>query len=97
MKFEQPLAMTATLASHDLMKDSICPNETQNTFVVFTISERNAKAYTMVQPFRLRDTLYQVAVYPAPPDDTCKSVIPGINLDLNDIQLHQAQRQCPRS
>ncbi|KAH7931574.1 hypothetical protein HPB52_025561 [Rhipicephalus sanguineus] len=81
--------MAAALAPQDLTEDSICPNVTQNIFVVCTPSERNARAYTTVQQLRLRDTLYRVAVYPAPPDDTCKGVIRGIDLDLNDNQLRE--------
>ncbi|KAH7962366.1 hypothetical protein HPB52_015720 [Rhipicephalus sanguineus] len=89
VQFEQSLAMAAALAPQDLTEDSICPNVTQNIFVVCTPSERNARAYTTVQQLRLRDTLYRVAVYPAPPDDTCKGVIRGIDLDLNDNQLRE--------
>ncbi|KAH7936327.1 hypothetical protein HPB52_021426 [Rhipicephalus sanguineus] len=43
----------------------------------------------MVQQLHLRDTLYRVAVYPAPHDDTCKGVIRGIDLDLNDSELRE--------
>ncbi|KAH7936353.1 hypothetical protein HPB52_021559 [Rhipicephalus sanguineus] len=89
VQFEQSLAMAAALAPQDLTEDSICPNVTQNIFVVCTPSERNARAYTTVQQLRLRDTLYRVAVYPAPPDDTCKGVIRGIDLDLSDNQLRE--------
>ncbi|XP_075734171.1 uncharacterized protein LOC142775837 isoform X1 [Rhipicephalus microplus] len=89
VQFEQALAMAAALAPQDLMEDSICPNVTQNIFVVCTPIERNARAYTMVQQLRLRDTLYRVAVYPAPPDNTCKGVIRGIDIDLTDTQLRE--------
>ncbi|KAH8036559.1 hypothetical protein HPB51_001538 [Rhipicephalus microplus] len=81
--------MAAALAHQDLMEDSICPNVTQNIFVVCTPIERNARAYTTVQQLRLRDTLYRVAVYPAPPDNTCKGVIRGIDIDLTDTQLRE--------
>ncbi|KAL1487205.1 hypothetical protein MTO96_046613 [Rhipicephalus appendiculatus] len=81
--------MAAALAPQDLTEDSICPNVTQNIFVVCTPSERNARAYTTVQQLRMRETLYRVAVYPAPPDDTCKGVIRGIDIDLNDNQLRE--------
>ncbi|KAL1466839.1 hypothetical protein MTO96_042476, partial [Rhipicephalus appendiculatus] len=35
------------------------------------------------------ERLYRVAVYPAPPDDTCKGVIRGIDIDVNDNQLRE--------
>ncbi|KAH8036032.1 hypothetical protein HPB51_016336 [Rhipicephalus microplus] len=89
VQIEQALSMAVALAPRDLMKDSICPNVIQNIFVVCTPSERNARAYTTTQQLRLRDTLCRVAVYPAPPDDTSKGVIRGIDPDINDIQLRE--------
>ncbi|KAL1466930.1 hypothetical protein MTO96_000530 [Rhipicephalus appendiculatus] len=89
VQFEQALAMAAALAPQDLTEDSICLNVTQNIFVVCTPSERNARAYTAVQQLRMRETLHRVAVNPAPPDDTCKGIIRGIDIDLNDNQLRE--------
>lgn len=89
VQVEQALAMAAALAPQDLTEDSICPNVTQNIFIICTPSERNARAYATVQQIRMKDTTYRVAVYPAPPDDTCKGVIRGIDLELNDSQLRE--------
>ncbi|XP_070393173.1 uncharacterized protein [Dermacentor albipictus] len=89
VQVEQALAMAAALAPQDLTEDSICPNVTQNIFIICTPSERNARAYATVQQIRMKDTTYRVAVYPAPPDDTCKGVVRGIDLELNDSQLRE--------
>ncbi|XP_075530086.1 uncharacterized protein LOC142563418 [Dermacentor variabilis] len=89
VQVEQALAMAAALAPQDLTEDSICPNVTQNIFIICTPSERNARAYATVQQIRMKDTTYRVAVYPAPPDNTCKGVVRGIDLELNDSQLRE--------
>ncbi|KAH8029373.1 hypothetical protein HPB51_025585 [Rhipicephalus microplus] len=87
IRFEQALAMAAALAPAEIEEDTICPNGTQNIYVVCTPHENNACAYVKAQQVRLGDCTYRVSVYPAPPDDTCKGVIRGVDVDISEAQL----------
>lgn len=87
IRFEQALAMAAALAPAEIEEDTICPNGTQNIYVVCTPHEKNARAYVNAQQVRLGECTYRVSVYPAPPDDTCKGVIRGVDVDISEAQL----------
>ncbi|KAH7947614.1 hypothetical protein HPB52_014485 [Rhipicephalus sanguineus] len=87
IRFEQALAMAAALAPAEIEEDTICPNGTQNIYVVCTPHEKNACAYVKAQQVGLGECTYRVSVYPAPPDDTCKGVIKGVDVDISEDQL----------
>ncbi|KAH8039501.1 hypothetical protein HPB51_007403 [Rhipicephalus microplus] len=87
IRFEQALAMAVALAPAEIEEDTICPNGTENIYVVCTPHEKNACAYVKAQQVRLGDCTYRVSVYQAPPDDTCKGVIRGVDVDVSEAQL----------
>ncbi|KAH7944120.1 hypothetical protein HPB52_016057 [Rhipicephalus sanguineus] len=87
IRFEQALAMAAAQAPAEIEEDTICPNGTQNIYVVCTPHEKNACAYVKAQQVRLGECTYRVSVYPAPPDDTCKGVIKDVDVDISEDQL----------
>lgn len=92
--FEQALAMAAALAAAEIEEDTICPNGTQNIYVVCTPHEKNARAYVKAQQVRLGESTYRISVYPAPPDDTCKGVIRGVDVGINEAQLRARIVNC---
>lgn len=87
IRFEQALAMAAALAPAEIEEDTMCPNGVQNIFVVCTPHEKNADAYARVQQIRLGEGTFGVAAYLAPPENTCKGVIRGVDVELNEAQL----------
>ncbi|KAH8027049.1 hypothetical protein HPB51_001945 [Rhipicephalus microplus] len=95
--FEQALAMAAALAPAEIEEDTICPNGTQNIYVVCTSHKKNACAYVKAQQVRLGDFTYLVSVYPAPPDDTCKGVTRGVDCGRGRSVTPAAQRRKSRA
>ncbi|KAH8008684.1 hypothetical protein HPB51_000721 [Rhipicephalus microplus] len=87
IRSKQALAMAAALAPAEVEEDTIFSNGTQNIFVVCTPHEKNACAYVKAQQIQLGDCTYRVFVFPAPPDDTCKGVIRGVDVDISEAQL----------
>ncbi|KAH8027559.1 hypothetical protein HPB51_007109 [Rhipicephalus microplus] len=87
IRFEQALAMAAALAPAEMEEDIICPNRTQNSYVVCTPHEKNACAYGKAQEVRLGNCTYRVSVYLAPPDNMCECVIRGVDVDISEAQL----------
>ncbi|KAH8040471.1 hypothetical protein HPB51_010708 [Rhipicephalus microplus] len=61
---DRPLAMDAALTPADIEEDTICPNGTQNIFVVCTHHEKNACAYIKVWQVRLGKRTYRTSGYP---------------------------------
>lgn len=87
IRFEQALAMAAALAPAEIEEDTMCPNGVQNIFVVCTPHEKNADAYARVQQIRLGEGTFGVAAYLAPPENTCKGVIRGVDVEVSEAQL----------
>ncbi|KAL1478803.1 hypothetical protein MTO96_052371 [Rhipicephalus appendiculatus] len=79
IRFEQALAMAAALAPAEIAEDTICPNGTQNIYVVCTPYEKNACAYVNAQQVRLGECTYRISVYPAPPPMTRAKVSLGVS------------------
>ncbi|KAH7983488.1 hypothetical protein HPB52_012328 [Rhipicephalus sanguineus] len=87
IRFEQALAMAAALAPAEIEEDTMCPNGVQNIFVVCTPHEKNADAYARVQQIRLGEGTFGVAAYLAPPENTCKGIIRGVDVEVTEAQL----------
>ncbi|KAL1477840.1 hypothetical protein MTO96_035433 [Rhipicephalus appendiculatus] len=87
IKFAQALAKAAELTEEDVAEDVVCPNVMQNIAVISTPAERNAIAYSKDSHIFLGITKYEVSAYTAAPDDTCKGVIRGVDVDIGPAQL----------
>ncbi|KAH7985802.1 hypothetical protein HPB52_025393 [Rhipicephalus sanguineus] len=87
IRFEQALAMAAALAPAEIEEDTMCPNGVQNIFVVCTPHEKNADAYARVQQIRLGEGTFGLAAYLAPPENTCKGIIRGVDVEVTEAQL----------
>ncbi|XP_065305230.1 uncharacterized protein [Dermacentor albipictus] len=79
--------MAASLAPAAIEEDTMCPNGVQNIFVVCTPHEKNADAYARVQQIRLGEGTFRVAAYLAPPENTCRGVIRGVDVEVSEAQL----------
>lgn len=87
IKVTQALAMAAQLAPAETEGDIVCPNVVQNIFVVSTPTERNARAYAKVEALLIGSARYEVNSYLAAPDNTCKGIVRGVDLDFDHNQL----------
>lgn len=87
IKFAQALAKAAALSEEDVAEDVVCPNVMQNIAVISTPAERNAIAYSKISNIFLGSTNYEVSAYTAAPEDTCKGVIRGVDVDISPAQL----------
>ncbi|KAL1414949.1 hypothetical protein MTO96_029990 [Rhipicephalus appendiculatus] len=87
IRLAQALATAAKLSPEETKEDIVCPNITQNILVVSTPESKNAGAYAALCLIRLGSTEYQVSAYMAASDDTCKGVIRGVDVDIDEQQL----------
>lgn len=87
IKVTQALAMAAQLAPAETEGDIVCPNVVQNIYVVSTPTEKNARAYANVQVLLVGSARYEVNSYLAAPDNTCKGIVRGVDLDFDHNQL----------
>ncbi|KAH7951219.1 hypothetical protein HPB52_006847 [Rhipicephalus sanguineus] len=87
IRFEQALAMAAALAPAEIEEDTMCPNDVQNIFVVCTPHEKNADAYARAQQIRLGEGTFGVAAYLAPPENTCKGILRGVDVAVTEAQI----------
>ncbi|KAL1476326.1 hypothetical protein MTO96_036590 [Rhipicephalus appendiculatus] len=87
IRLAQALATAAELSPEETKEDIVCPNITQNILVVSTPESKNAGAYAALCLIRLGSTEYQVSAYMAASDDTCKGVIRGVDVDIDEQQL----------
>ncbi|KAH8021434.1 hypothetical protein HPB51_015614 [Rhipicephalus microplus] len=88
--------MVAHHAPAEIEKDIICANVVQNNFFVSTPTEKNARAYVTVEALLVGSTEYEVNSYPAAPENTCKGIVRGVDLDFDNNQLLEMIVQ-PRS
>ncbi|KAL1466698.1 hypothetical protein MTO96_042550 [Rhipicephalus appendiculatus] len=65
----------------------MCSSGVQNIFVVYTPHEKNADACARVQKIRLGEGTFGVAAYLAPPENTCKGIIGGVDVEVSEAQL----------
>ncbi|KAH7942792.1 hypothetical protein HPB52_001574 [Rhipicephalus sanguineus] len=77
----------AQLAPAETEGDIVCPNMVQNIFVVSTPTEKNAHAYTRVEALLVGSARYEVKSYLAAPNNTCKGIMWGVDLDFDHNQL----------
>ncbi|KAL1478668.1 hypothetical protein MTO96_034921 [Rhipicephalus appendiculatus] len=87
IKVTQALAMAAQLAPAETGEDIVCANVVQNIFVVSTPTEKNARAYARVEALLVGTTRYEVNSYLAAPDNTCKGIVWGVDIDFHHNQL----------
>ncbi|KAH9369021.1 hypothetical protein HPB48_002633 [Haemaphysalis longicornis] len=67
--------------------DIVCPRVAQNILVISTPATKNANACAGIQQIRTSEGSYNLAAYISAPDNTCKAVIPGVDVDISDAQL----------
>lgn len=87
IKVAHALASAAQLAPAEITDDIVCPNVMQNILVVSTPAEKNARAYSRVETITVGVANYEVSSYLAAPDNTCKGVVKGVDLDFDGEQL----------
>ncbi|KAH8038759.1 hypothetical protein HPB51_002903 [Rhipicephalus microplus] len=87
IRLAQALETAEKLSPEETLEDIVCPNITQNIVVVSTPASRNAGPYAALQLIRLGSTEYHVSAYTATSDDTCKGVIRGLDVDIDERQL----------
>lgn len=87
IKFAFALARAAGLGEEEIAEDVVCPNVMQNIAVVSTPAEKNARAYAKISSIAIGNVEYEVNAYMAAPDDTCKGVIRGVDLDIDPARL----------
>ncbi|KAH8032920.1 hypothetical protein HPB51_003797 [Rhipicephalus microplus] len=99
IKVAHALTLAAQLSPAEIADDIVCPNPTQNIFVVSTLAEKNARAYSKVEAITVRKASYEVSSYLAGPDNTCKGVLRGVDMDFNHEQLSSmiVQPKSPRA
>ncbi|KAL1478805.1 hypothetical protein MTO96_052370 [Rhipicephalus appendiculatus] len=85
------LVMAAQLPPHATEEDIVCANAIQNIFVLSTPQETNALAYCTVQEI-LTKQRHPVTTYLAPPGNTCRGVIRGVDADFTDADLQRMLR-----
>ncbi|KAH6941764.1 hypothetical protein HPB50_023570 [Hyalomma asiaticum] len=83
----QALAMTVALMEQQTCEDTVCPNKVQNILVISTPHDQNARAYPRIQKLHTKLGSFEVSVYIAAPDGTCKGVIRNIDPSLDDGTL----------
>ncbi|KAL1434648.1 hypothetical protein MTO96_011512 [Rhipicephalus appendiculatus] len=86
------LVMAAQLPPHATEEDIVCANAIQNIFVLSTPQETNALAYCTVQEIILTKQRHPVTTYLAPPGNTCRGVIRGVDADFTDADLQRMLR-----
>ncbi|KAL1482624.1 hypothetical protein MTO96_050309 [Rhipicephalus appendiculatus] len=84
--------MAAQLPPHATEEDIVCANAIQNIFVLSTPQETNALAYCTVQEIILTKQRHPVTTYLAPPGNTCRGVIRGVDADFTDADLQRMLR-----
>ncbi|KAH8009739.1 hypothetical protein HPB51_019050 [Rhipicephalus microplus] len=87
IRLAQALETAAKLSPEETLEDILCPNITQNIVVVSTPASRYAGTFAALRLIRLGLTEYRVLAYTAASDDTCKSVIRGVDVDIDERQL----------
>ncbi|KAH7939581.1 hypothetical protein HPB52_014197 [Rhipicephalus sanguineus] len=86
IKVAHALPSAAQLAPAEIAKDIVCSNVMQNIFFVST-PEENARAYSKVELITVGGANYEVGSYLAAPDNTCKGVVKGVDLDFNEEEI----------
>ncbi|KAL1426472.1 hypothetical protein MTO96_018303 [Rhipicephalus appendiculatus] len=84
--------MAAQLPPHATEEDIVCANAIQNIFVLSTPQETNALAYCTVQEIILTKQRHPVTTYLAPPGNTCRGVIRGVDADFTDADFQRMLR-----
>ncbi|KAL1481417.1 hypothetical protein MTO96_034476 [Rhipicephalus appendiculatus] len=79
--------MAAQLAPAETEEDIVCANVVQNIFVVSSPTKKNACAYARVEALLVGTARYEVNSYLAAPDNTCKGIVRGGDLDFDHNQL----------
>ncbi|KAH8009660.1 hypothetical protein HPB51_018957 [Rhipicephalus microplus] len=69
-----------------IVATSRLPQLPRDTYRI-NVRPRDGLNVTKAQQVRLGDCTYRVSLYPAPPDDTCKGVIRGVDVDISEAQL----------
>ncbi|KAL1430299.1 hypothetical protein MTO96_015176 [Rhipicephalus appendiculatus] len=87
IKVAHALMMAAQLSPAEIADDIVCSNPMQNIFVVSTPAEKNARAYARVEEITVGMISYEVSSYLAAPDNTCKGVVRGVDLEFKQEQL----------
>lgn len=87
IKVTQALATAAQLNPAETEGDIVCVNVVQNIFVVSTPTEKNARAYARVEDLLVETSRYKVNAYLAAPDNTCKGIVRGVDLDFDHNRL----------
>ncbi|KAH7955834.1 hypothetical protein HPB52_004078 [Rhipicephalus sanguineus] len=87
IKVAHALASAAQLAPAEIANDIVCSNVMQNIFVVSTPEEKNARAYSKVELITVGGANYEVGSYLAAPDNTCKGVVKGVDLDFSEEEV----------
>ncbi|KAL1480446.1 hypothetical protein MTO96_034718 [Rhipicephalus appendiculatus] len=87
IKVAHALMMAAQLSPAEIADDIVCSNPMQNIFVVSTPAEKNARAYARVEEITVGMVSYEVSSYLAAPDNTCKGVVRGVDLEFKEEQL----------
>ncbi|KAH8028474.1 hypothetical protein HPB51_017431 [Rhipicephalus microplus] len=69
-----------------IVATSRLPQLPRDTYRII-VRSRDGLNMTKAQQVRLGDCTYRVSVYPAPPDDTSKGAIKGVDVDISEAQL----------
>lgn len=88
----EAVVAAAGLPSSSLTDDTFCTNPVQNIIVIITPSDANAARYRQITSLKIDPLEYEVSSYLAPPDDTCKGVIRGVNIALTPERLNELIR-----
>ncbi|KAH8041935.1 hypothetical protein HPB51_019635 [Rhipicephalus microplus] len=89
IKVAQALAMAAHLAPAETEDDIVSANVVQNNFVFSTPTENNVRAYARVEVFLVGSTQYDVNSYLVAPDNICKRILRGVDLDCDHNHLRE--------
>ncbi|KAH8019054.1 hypothetical protein HPB51_016300 [Rhipicephalus microplus] len=84
IRIAQILETAAKFSPEETPEDIVFPNTSQNFFAVSIPASRNASAYTALRFVHLGSTEYHVSTYMAASDNTCKGVMRGVNVDIDE-------------
>ncbi|KAL1468611.1 hypothetical protein MTO96_041375 [Rhipicephalus appendiculatus] len=87
IKVAHALMMAAQLNPAEIADDIVCSTPMQNIFVMSTPAEKNTRAYARVEAITVGMVSYEVSSYLAAPDNTCKGVVRGVDLEFKQEQL----------
>lgn len=78
------------LGSADTVRDTFCPNLTQNILIISTPDELRATRYATVQKITVYKQEHEIAAYQTAPEWTVKGVISGVPSEYTQEEIYQS-------